>query len=461
MLLQELDLERHPPAFGTDRDQCPPSVAPRCRRRGRGVREETLRGRKQRAELVLYERAEAGAHEDLRHPRVARLLQTLLEQRVCFAEHVRVEVALFHAGGVHQDEPVHAERCRSREDPPQGFRTWNREQKVDAGPRRWRVGQLHREHELIGRKSQNAPDSDEAAELSDAQTISFGRAQNLARMQESPPGEPDGAIRSEVRIVEQEKVHLWPAQPPIVFGYNVAVRLLQHRFAGPEPCPYLPGVASTTETLLMTGVSADDLEGLLERGWRRFGPVYFRPVCAGCEECVSVRVPVETFAPSVNLRRVLKRASHLRLEVGSPSLDEERLSLYRRWHAGREADRGWKPDAIGAEAYAMQFCFPHAAARELAYYDGDALVAVGIADETPHSVSAVYCYHDPDRAHLSLGTYNVLATIEYARERGLRHVYLGYCVEGCASLRYKARFRPQERLRGKVDAGQAPQWVPD
>lgn len=243
-------------------------------------------------------------------------------------------------------------------------------------------------------------------------------------------------------------------------GYNGAVRLLQHRFAGPEPCPYLAGLASTTETLLMTGVSAAELESLLERGWRRFGPVYFRPVCASCDECVSIRVPVTTFAPSANLRRVLRRGSHLRLEVGDPSVDEARLLLYRRWHARREEERGWKPDGIGPEAYAMQFCFPHSAAREFAYYEGDTLVAIGIADQTPRALSAVYCYHDPERPQLSLGTYNVLAAIEYARRRGLRHLYLGYCVEGCGSLSYKARFRPQERLRGRVDPGETAHWAP-
>jgi leucyl-tRNA---protein transferase len=237
------------------------------------------------------------------------------------------------------------------------------------------------------------------------------------------------------------------------------VRLLQHRIAGPEPCPYLPGIESTTETLLMTGVSPLELERLLERGWRRFGPVYFRPVCSGCRECVSVRVPVPTFSPSANLKRVLRRAGPLRLQVGAPEVDEQRLSLYRRWHASREAERGWKPDRIAAESYAMQFCFPNPAAREFSYWDGDELVAVGIADETPHALSAVYCYHDPARARLSLGTYNVLCAVEYAREKDLLHVYLGYCVEGCASLRYKARFQPQERLAPGDDA-LLPRWAP-
>ncbi|MGZ6124200.1 MAG: arginyltransferase [Myxococcales bacterium] len=238
------------------------------------------------------------------------------------------------------------------------------------------------------------------------------------------------------------------------------MRLLQHRIAGPEPCPYLDGLSSTTETLLMTGVTAIELDGLLERGWRRFGPVYFRPVCTGCDECVSVRVPVASFSPSPNLRRVLKRAAHVRTEVGEPLVDDARLRLYRRWHASREAERGWKPDRIGVESYAMQFCFPHSAAREFSYWDGDRLIGIGIADETPRALSAVYCYYEPTLAHLSLGTCNVLRAIEYARRRGLSHVYLGYRVEGCVSLRYKGRFRPQERLRGRVDGEQPARWAP-
>jgi arginine-tRNA-protein transferase len=238
------------------------------------------------------------------------------------------------------------------------------------------------------------------------------------------------------------------------------VRLLQHRIAGPEPCPYLDGLRSTTETMLMTGVTGAELDGLLERGWRRFGPVYFRPVCSGCDECVSVRVPVSTFSPSPNLRRVLKRAAHVRTEVGEPQADDARLRLYRRWHASREVERGWKPDRIGMESYAMQFCFPHSAAREFSYWDGEELIGIGIADETPKALSAVYCYYDPDLAHLSLGTCNVLRAIEYARHRSLSQVYLGYRVEGCLSLRYKGRFRPQERLRGRVEGSQPPRWEP-
>jgi len=106
----------------------------------------------------------------------------------------------------------------------------------------------------------------------------------------------------------------------------------------------------------------------------------------------------------------------------------------------------------------MQFCFPHPAARELTYWDGGVLAGVGIADETPGAISAAYCFHDPKLSNLSIGTFNVLRTIDYARERGLAQVYLGFRVEDCESLRYKGRFLPQERLVGRVEDHQEPRW---
>src|SRR3989442_15906871 len=96
--------------------------------------------------------------------------------------------------------------------------------------------------------------------------------------------------------------------------------------------------------MLMTGVTAAELDELLERGWRRFGPVYFRPVCTTCDECVSVRVPVATFLPSDNLQRVLRRAAHVRMEDGEPVGDDVRLALYPRRPGSPGEERGWEPD---------------------------------------------------------------------------------------------------------------------
>lgn len=236
-------------------------------------------------------------------------------------------------------------------------------------------------------------------------------------------------------------------------------RLLRQLITGPDACHYLPGAAMTTESRVMIDVSPAELEDLLALGWRRFGPVYFRPVCSDCQECVSVRVPVPEFNPSANMRRVLRRAQGLRVEIARPTCDETRLLLHARWHAAREGARGWDASELDREAYALQFCFPHPSALEFSYWDKDRLVAVGITDRTPSALSAVYCYYDPADEKLSPGTLNVLTCIARAREEGLRHVYLGYRVDGCASLRYKGRFLPQERLLGRPDEGVEPRWV--
>ena len=77
----------------------------------------------------------------------------------------------------------------------------------------------------------------------------------------------------------------------------------------------------------------------------------------------------------------------------------------------------------------------------------DRLVGVGYVDPLPSSLSAIYFYYDTDLEDRSLGTFNVLSVLASARQRGKLWVHLGYYVEGCRSLEYKARFQPNE-LRG-------------
>ena len=212
---------------------------------------------------------------------------------------------------------------------------------------------------------------------------------------------------------------------------------------------------------MMDEVDAQELEALLSRGWRRFGPVYFRPACVTCGECVTLRVDVAQFAPTKSQRRAAKNAARLRRVVSVPTVDDERLELYHRWHAQREQQRGWDPAEIDPDRYAMDFAFPHPAVREVAFRDpddGDRLVGLGIFDEMPTSLSAVYFFWDPERAPASLGVANVVMLVDEAREKALPYVYLGYRVMGCASLVYKSKYVPHELLVGRPAFGETPQW---
>ena len=236
--------------------------------------------------------------------------------------------------------------------------------------------------------------------------------------------------------------------------------VLHHTVSPPGPCPYLPGIPYRMETRLMLEVGATEFEQALLRGWRRFGPTYFRPACTSCRECVSLRVPVDTFRPSKSQRRARRKCQDLKLRVGTPRVDEQRLELYHAWHAEREAARGWPGDTVDEERYFLQFGFPHPCVRELAYYDGPLLVAIGLCDETPSALSSVYFFFHPDYAGHSLGTASVLFEIELARQRHIPHLYLGYRVLGCPSLRYKADFGPHELLKGWPESDEEPVWAP-
>lgn len=211
----------------------------------------------------------------------------------------------------------------------------------------------------------------------------------------------------------------------------------------------------------MTQVTPAELGGLLSRGWRRFGPCYFRPACTPCGECVTLRIPVSRFEPTKSQRRAARRARALRRVVGPPRVDEERLALYALWHATREDAHGWAPSSLSAKDYIRDFAFPHPAVREVAFYDdaaGGRLVGVGIWDDVGTAMSAAFFFHHPAyRAH-SLGVANVVLALEEAQARGMEHVYLGYRVHGCPSLLYKARYRPHELLVGRPGDDETPVW---
>ena len=58
---------------------------------------------------------------------------------------------------------------------------------------------------------------------------------------------------------------------------------------------------------------------LTQTGFRRSQTIAYRPACEKCRACVSVRVLVEDFRPSANLRRIANRNSDLIGAPGRPS----------------------------------------------------------------------------------------------------------------------------------------------
>ena len=76
----------------------------------------------------------------------------------------------------------------------------------------------------------------------------------------------------------------------------------------PSPCPYLPGREERKVFTHLVGKRARDLNDILTQGgFRRSQTIAYRPACESCRACISVRVLVDDFRPSANMRRVLRR----------------------------------------------------------------------------------------------------------------------------------------------------------
>lgn len=178
----------------------------------------------------------------------------------------------------------------------------------------------------------------------------------------------------------------------------------------------------------------------------------FRPECPSCQRCQPLRVPVASFRPSHSQRRAWKaNQDTTTLAIGAPTASPAHRALYAKFHQHQHHAKGWpSPDHDGAGSF-LDNPFP---TEEWRYTIDGRLVGVGYVDRVPEALSAIYFYYDPDHRSRSLGIYNVLAILDRARLLDLPYVYLGYYVEGCRSLAYKAAFQPNEVLNA------AGAWVP-
>lgn len=235
-----------------------------------------------------------------------------------------------------------------------------------------------------------------------------------------------------------------------------------YRFdTGPYPCSYLPDRTANLDYRILTGVTPVAYLEFLRRGWRRFGYHYFRPACAHCVKCRSIRINVNEFKPTKSQRRTLKRNAHIRVRIQRPSVSQEHLDLYQIYHDDMNQRRGWPIHPISERRYAESFLQGGGEfSREFLYYDGDTLVGVGLVDLVPEAGSSIYFFHHPDWRPLAPGVFSLLYELQYARENGHTYHYLGYWIPECQSMAYKSQYRPHEILERYPEDDEEPEWYP-
>ena len=215
----------------------------------------------------------------------------------------------------------------------------------------------------------------------------------------------------------------------------------------PTTCPYLPGRMEQRVVTELLPDEQDILDQLSEAGFRRSQGWLYRPACPGCQACVSVRIPVARFVWTKGWRRIVNRNADLAVDERPMRPTAEQYALFRRYLQDRHEDGGMATMSEGDYA-AMVARAPRTSRLVEFRNPSGGLAAVSLVDRIASGLSGVYTFFDPALERRSPGTFMILWYLKRAAELGLPYVYLGYWIEDCRKMRYKARFRPLERLVG-------------
>lgn len=225
---------------------------------------------------------------------------------------------------------------------------------------------------------------------------------------------------------------------------------LLKEFSLEDKCSYLQDKKQTTHYKIINNCSVKSCSDFVERGFRRFGKMYFRPICDGCTECQSIKIDVDNYKFSKSAKRVLKKASNIKIYAQKPTLTQEHLKLFEKYHLYMHKKKSWEYNDTTADHYYNSFVVgAENFGYEILYYDDTKLIAIDLIDVLGNGISSIYFYYDPDYSYLSLGKFSLYKQIEYAKNRGKKWIYLGYYVKDCPSLSYKAQYKPYLTLKGR------------
>jgi len=230
-------------------------------------------------------------------------------------------------------------------------------------------------------------------------------------------------------------------------------------FALNDKCSYLDNLEQTTHYQIIDNCDIQHCQELIERGYRRFGKMYFRPMCPSCNECKSIKIDVKNFHFSKSARRVMKKAAHIKSYVQIPTMSKAHLELFEKYHTFMHKTKGWDHQKASAHSYYNSFVNGHNEfGYEILYFDGEKLIGVDLIDILQDGISSIYFYYDPEYMHLSLGRLSLYYQIKFAQQSDKKWIYLGYYVKDCASLAYKAQYKPFLTLQGRPPIDEAFDW---
>jgi len=234
---------------------------------------------------------------------------------------------------------------------------------------------------------------------------------------------------------------------------------LLKEFSLNDKCSYIENLNTRTHYKIIENCSIAESQDLIERGFRRFGKMFFRPICEGCSECQSIKIDVDNFKFSKSQKRVMNKASFIKSYIQQPSLTQEHLELFEKYHLHMHDKRGWDYNKTTPEHYYNSFVSGYNNfGYEVLYYDENKLIGVDLIDILDDGISSIYFYYDPDYEKYSLGKFSLYNQIKFSQKNQKKWIYLGYYVEQCPSLSYKAHYKPFLTLKGRPSEYEEYEW---
>ncbi|MGL4369736.1 MAG: hypothetical protein ACRCUT_08720, partial [Spirochaetota bacterium] len=175
--------------------------------------------------------------------------------------------------------------------------------------------------------------------------------------------------------------------------------ILNPKELSPEsPCPYRDGISCRFEFFFAAQLSAEELEGYLCQGWRKFGLYYFRPVCE-CRECIPLRVPVKDFTPSKSQRRIIRKNSDIEFSISPLRFSQEIFDIYME----HSLVRFGKDDTL--ESFMDHFYTRSCPCVQSEFRLNGKLIGAGFLDISSAGISSVYFVYRKEMLDRSFGIF--------------------------------------------------------
>lgn len=215
------------------------------------------------------------------------------------------------------------------------------------------------------------------------------------------------------------------------FWHFIMLLLQKPQISTPHKCVYLEDRQISLSYFFARDISEEELNLLLENGWRKFGLYFFRPACQDCRQCIPIRIPVDKLKPQKSRKRLIKKNEDIEVRFSPLTYSDEIYEIYKL----HSLERFNKKTSV--REFTESFYTPSCNSLQSEYFLNGELIAVGFLDRSVVALNSVYFIYKPEYVKRGLGIYSIITEAQHAAKLNLKYYYMGYYIEGNPRMSYK------------------------